>query len=96
MSWLPAKSVYFIGYNKSGGFGLDHEESITHFVKCPNTTISRIFNGNAFSIYTDEYFNHIYSAWVNDNGECGVGSDDDKSSKCDKYFYKCSCVWCLF
>lgn len=58
-------SLHFIGFNDSAEFGLGHDNVSDEFIKCPNKSITRVFRGRGFNIFTDDNLANIWTA-----GDC--------------------------
>ena len=75
MASSKRSKIYFIGNNYGGEFGLDHVDATKEFIECPNKSITKVFGGRGFNIYSDDEFGNIWSAGDNSTGACGVDVD---------------------
>ena len=78
--------VYFIGSNSEGEFGLNHKNTLNDLTLSPQSSISRIFCGNNFTIYTDDKYSNIWFAGANGFGQSGLSINDVTTYTPIEYF----------
>ena len=63
--------LFFIGFNDEGEFGLNHSNKVLQMTQCPNNSITKIYCGYSFNIFSDDTLSNLWSAGSNACGECG-------------------------
>ena len=75
---ISSPVVYFIGYNSSGEFGLNHAQDWPKLTRSPHKNISKVFSSQNYTIYSNHNFKQIFAAGSNSLGECGIGIPDEQ------------------
>eukprot|EP01083_Nonionella_stella_P020299 56268_1 len=84
----PNYTLYVIGDNRCGELGSNCYFESQQLSKSAHTKhIATIKCGNNYSIYCDYYNQNFWACGCNENGECGVNSNDKKISKLTKVTY---------
>ena len=69
MSNSTETSIFFIGDNDSGEFGLGHTNPTDQLIKCPNKLIIKIFCSNYYSIYSADNYDNLWAAVYSERDE---------------------------
>ena len=70
---MSTSQMFVIGLNKFGNLGINRSYEFNILTPCPEQKISKAFSGNAYSIYTDDNYDKVWSAGFNACGRCGIG-----------------------
>ena len=73
MSSTSKTRIFFIGMNDKCEFGLNDASSFEQLQPCSNTSMTKIYCGYSYNIFSDDNLTNIWASGANDCGETGVG-----------------------